>query len=329
MKIISAFIILAVTLALPVVAGAAADSNQGALLLSYLRLEIAQQAGPLSAAMAKETSRENQEEIARAVTQWTDTRIAAIRAGLESRFPGQSRDFFRLYVERYTTCEEKEDAAFLKQTAGELGLAVAPKDYAALRADLLRTALKPDVMATSQLLGEVQTWLDVKHRQPGKTPPLQAWLSRREDAPVRSAAPRPVKTDPLAAAEASAGNYTDSAVPADANPLEAISAQEKNRREKKRQDAIVEMQQVSAERKQYEDQAAAEKTARAQAESEAMKHQAEQMAAVEQTALQQRQNSWSAHLMNAAVSLVGSVGGAAGGAVGAAAGLQAANRMFP
>lgn len=327
MKTTAVLIRATLAFVLSIAAAANAESNQAVLLLSYLRLEIVQQAKPLSESIAKAASSEDRQAIGQAATQWTDNRIAEIRAGLEKRFPGQSRDFFRLYVARYTECEEKADAAFLKQTSDALGLATPPKDYASLRAELLRTELKPDVSATSKFLSELQTWLDVKQRQTGKAPPLGAWLSRNDAAPAGSAAAPPAVVDPLAAAEATAGNYAGTAIPDDANPLEAVSAQEKIRREKKVQSALTHMQQVSAERRQYEEQAAAQKTALAQAEADAMKNQANQMAVVEQAALQERQNSFGAHLMRAAVSIVGAVGGAAGGAIGASAGLQAADQL--
>ena len=317
---------------------ARAESNQSVLLLSYIRLLIAQQAPSVVADIAKDASAENKKQIVLAASRWTEDQIAGIRSKLEQHFPGQSRDVFREYVTRYTEGEQKQDAVFLKQTADALGLRIAP-DYPTLRASLLQSTLKPDVDAESAFLGEVQTWLDVKQRQPDKTPALEIWLTRNQRGPAkiapaaRAAAPveavqqaRP--SDPLASAEAAPVANADVNVPADASPLDSISTQEKSRREKRLEEASAQMAQISAERKQFEDQNAAQKQAVAQAEADSMKHQAEMLAAVEQTAMQQRADSWSAHLKNAVGALIGAVGGAAGGVVGVQAGERAAGQIF-
>ncbi len=295
------------------------EGNPAILLPAYFRLCSVQQVAPLVADIAKEASPEIKKEIELAVAHWSADRVDAVRVELGQYYQQQSQKILGEFAVRYRAAEQSQDHDFLAQTAHDLGLRTVPKDYGALRAILLQTLLKNDLKLEASFLSEIETWLDLKQRLPDKTPPLVFWLTRKDRRPVSTASStvdpamrRPAQpVDPLVAAEAPSPNVGAVKIGSDVNPLDAMLAQEKALHEKRLHDTVADMQLIGSERKQYEDQVAAKKQAEAQAEANAMKHQAEQLAAVEQTALQQRENSWGNRLLNAALSIVGAGAGAA------------------
>jgi hypothetical protein len=313
----------------------AATGGQGMLLTSYLQLLIVQQIPTQARAMAAEAPQADRAQVEAAASRWAAARTARIRKGLEANLGAGARGAFQEFVAGFTSAESSKDEAYLHAISADLALRPGPRTYAELRQQLVDSVLKPDVEAGSEFLGELQTWADLRRSQPGKTPPLDAWLTRAEtpsSSPSSAGASASGKArapaDPLADAEA--GFSDDAAVPdsAGGNPLDTFTSLESSKREKKLLEAQAGMQQIAAERKTAEEEYASRKLAAAQAEADAMKRQAEQLASVEQQALEQRQRSWGNRLKSLVATTIGAAGGAFLGEIGSQAGQQAAQDLF-
>jgi hypothetical protein len=174
----------------------------------------------------------------------------------------------------------------------------------------------------ARLLSEMQTWMEVRARDPS-APSLDAWIERGSP----SSPPSPTPANPLAVAEARAPAW-DGATSAPAGALEAFAQRRRERRALALEQAQAGMQQMAAEREAFEQEAAARALAQAQADAEAMKAQAQRIAGAEEEAMKQRENSWGNRLKRIAGGTVSATIGAFTGGVGAEAGRRAAAEIF-
>ena len=256
----------------------------------------------------------------------------AVRQELTAQFGGQGRAQFEQFVTAYSEAENKNDAHYLRGLCAALGASQPyPADFAVLRQLGLTAWLQPDIEASSKFLADIQLWLQLKGRTPNM-PPLAAWLARDQPAAVPArVVPPPQKTiaQQLAGAEAPMPEFKaeDEAAPG-ANPLEAFSAQRKERRERAAKEAQEAMAQVATERQQAEQEYASKKQAEASAEAEAIKNHAQRLADAEKQAIEQEKDSWSTKLKGVVGATITAAGGAFFGGIGAQAGQMAANLIF-
>jgi hypothetical protein len=303
-------------------------SDGQVLLTAYLHLGLTEQVMSQSTGLAAGASAENRRQVAQATAGWAASSREKTRRELEERFGAEARSRFEAFFAELSAAEGRTDAAYLKTLAGVAGIEPPPADYAAMRALAATTWMAEDVNAAATFMGEIQTWLDVKNREPN-TPPLDIWLSRT-GSPAASP-PKPAKKprNPLAEAEAPAQEFQpDEGSPA-ANPLVAYDSMRRERRDRKLVEAQAGMQQVSVERDAAEQDLAARKTTAAQADADAMRRQAERLAATEVKAMEQRKNSWSNRMKSIFTMTVGAATSTFTGGIGAQAGQKAAEAIFP
>lgn len=317
-------------LLVPASLGAAQQSDAEVLLRSYLRLMLARQLPLQAVDLVSALAPEDVAQVKAYVSTWAASKMSTIRGELTQHFDQSAQAEFQTFVSDFTSAEKRNDAEYLARLGTDLELASAPpQDYAALKRSFAGEHLGQDIGAESQLLGEIETWADLKTRGVD-TPPFHAWIRRGE--PIEPLAPDTGGTaqpgDPLMAAEAPLGEY-QGAGPDSANPMDAFSSSRKARRQLVLEEAQAGMQQVAAERRAAEEEYAQKKLASAQAEAEAMKRQAEELASVEQQALEQRQKSWGNRIKNLFGTAAGAFGGAFLGGIGAAAGEEAIDAVWP
>jgi hypothetical protein len=311
---------------------AQATTDTGVLLEAYTQFVLASEVQSQALQMAKPLPEAEAKQIAEQASDWMTSQSEQLRAGLDQQFGDQARVQFSDFVAEYTTAEQNQDPLFLSQLAASLQLVPTPTDYAALRRAVMDQQLSIPFREASRLLGEMQTWAEIRALSP-KTPPLSAWLTREKKtvaptpaAPLAAPA-KPV--NPLMAAEASAPEWTAPATPPAANPMDAFAQSRQAERAQALSDAQAGMQQMAMERQSAETEYAAKKMAAAQADADAMRAQALKLAAVEQEAIDQRANSWSGRLKKIVSATVGAATGAFTGGIGAEAGRQAAEALFP
>lgn len=331
---------LSALLLVPVFAGlvwAAAQPPEAAVLLrSYYRYLVTQQVGDQVKAMTAPLSKADSAAVQEALSGWTGQRMEIVRQELTTQFGEQGRPRFEQFFTGYSEAEGKNDPQFLRGLCDQLGANNPyPADFAALRQLGLNAWLQADIQASSKFLTDVQMWLQLKGRTPDM-PPLAAWLARDQPAarpaaaPVRAApkAPPPSIAQQLANAEAPLPEFQPEPEGATPNPLEAFSAQRKERRERAVKEAQEAMAQTTAERQAAEQEYASKKTSEAQAEAEAIKNHAQKLAAAEQQAIEQEKDSWSTKLKGIVGATISAAGTAALTAVGGQAGQMAANAIF-
>lgn len=317
--------------------GAAGET--AVLCKTYFRYLLSQEVSAQALTLSRDAVDSDAGQIRDAATAWSGRQMVEIRKVLQTAFGKAARQRFEGFVTMYTTGEQAEDSGMLRELSAALELDPAPADYSALRRAVVQGPLADDMIAASQWLGEIQTWMDVR-RKNKDTPVLEAWLTRSEPAEAASgwqwkktgAAPagRPAASapaNPLASAEPEMGEYQDEGEEA-GSPLDTFGELRKKKREKALEEAQAGMQQVADERRAAEEEYGQKKLAEAQAEAENIKRQAEKLAAVEKEALDQRQNSWSARLKKIVGSTISAATGAFTGGIGTRAGEEAADALF-
>lgn len=302
-------------------------TDAAVLLAAYTRFALAQEVQAQALDLAKPLPETESRQVAEQAQVWMKAESDLMRRNLETRFGTEARDRFSGFVAEYTAAGEKNDLHYLGRLAGEAKLGTTPMAFPEMRRLVLEKWLAEPFAKGSRLLGEMQTWAEVRARNP-QAPALAAWLARDQAAvPLPAAPSRPL--NPLAAAEAEVPEYVPPAGAAPANPMDAFSQSRIEKRDRALQDAQAGMQQMAAERQAAEEEYAAKKMAAAQADAEAMRAQAQKLAAVEQEAIDQRANSWMGRLKNIVSATVGAATGAFTGGIGAEAGRQAADALFP
>ena len=313
---------------LTVAVGAPPATDTGVLLAAYARFVLAREVQTQALNLAQPLTEADARQVADQAAAWMSSETAQLRGQLDDRFGEGARVRFAEFVAAYTAAEGTNDLHYLGRLAGDAKLGETPLEFSALRRLVLDKWLAEPFAAGGQLLGEMQTWVDLRSRNP-QTPPLAAWLARKESgAAVAPAVPaKPV--NPLAAAEAQPPDFIPPPAGPPANPMDAFAQSRSEQRDRALQDAQAGMQQMAMERQAAEQEYAAKKLAEAQAEAEAMRAQSLKLAAVEQEAIDQRANSWMGRLKNIVSATVGAATGAFTGGIGAEAGRQAANAIFP
>jgi len=308
----------------------AQPSTDAAVLLSaYARFTLAREVQAQALNLAKPLPEADAKQIVEQANTWMSTETAQLRAGLDERFGQSARDRFSGFVAEYTSAEKTNDLHYLGRLAGDAKLGSTPLEFSEMRRLVLDKWLTVPFEKGGRLLGEMQTWAEVRAKNP-QTPPLSAWLAREQTTVAAAPVAPPKPVNPLAAAEAAVPEWVPP--PADstpANPMDAFALSRKEKRDSALQDAQAGMQQMAMERQSAEQEFAAKKMADAQADAEAMRAQAQKMAAVEKEAIDQRANSWSGRLKNIVSATVGAATGAFTGGIGTEAGRQAADALFP
>lgn len=305
------------------------STDAGVLLAAYTRFVLAREVQAQALNLAQPLPEADARQIADQSAAWMTAETEQLRTQLDARFGEGARDRFAEFVSGYTSAEGTNDLHYLGRLAGDAKLGSTPLEFSEMRRLVLDKWLSAPFERGGRLLGEMQTWADVRAKNP-QTPPLAAWLARSQKTLTASApAELPKPVNPLAAAEAEAPEWIPPATPSPPNPMDAFAQSRNEKRDRALQDAQAGMQQMAMERQSAEQEYAAKKMAAAQADAEAMRAQAQKLAAVEQEAIDQRANSWSGRLKNIVSATVGAATGAFTGGIGAEAGRQAANALFP
>jgi len=297
-------------------------TDTGVLLNAYTRFVFASEVQAQILKLAQSMPEADAEQVKGEAAQWMTSEGEALRADLDERFGDEARDRFAEFVSEYTTAEKENNLHYLGLLASAGKLGETPFEFPAMRTLVMNKWLEAPVTDGSRLLGEIQTWGEVRALSP-QTPPLTAWL-HRGDTP---ASVKPV--NPLAAAEASAPEWVVPATPAPMNPMDAFAQSRTEKRARALADSQAGMQQMAMERQAAESEYAAKKMAEATADADAMRAQAQKLAATEKEAIDQRANSWSGRLKKIVSATVGAATGAFTGGIGAEAGRQAAEAIFP
>ena len=298
------------------------------LLNAYTRFVLAREVQAQALNLAKPLPESDAKQIAEQANSWMASETVDLRTGLDACFGEAARDRFSTFVAEYTTAERTNDLHYLGRLAGDAKLGSTPLEFSEMRRLVLDKWLSAPFEKGGRLLGEMQTWAEVRAKNP-QTPPLSAWLARG-NTPVVTVPAAPSKpVNPLAAAEAEVPEWTPPVDSSPANPMDAFAQSRSEKRDRALQDAQAGMQQMAMERQAAEQEYAAKKMAAAQADAEAMRAQAQKLASVEKEAIDQRANSWSGRLKNIVSATVGAATGAFTGGIGAEAGRQAANALFP
>ena len=305
------------------------STDAGVLLNAHTRFLLAREVQAQALGLAKPLREPEARQIAEQAGVWLASETRQLREELDARFGAAAKDRFSAFVAEYATAENKNDLHYLGRLAGEARLGETPMEFPAMRRLVLDKWLSEFSERGGQFLGEMQTWADVRAKNP-QAPDLAAWLARNTPSPAPTAPPTPAApANPLAAAEAEAPEYVAPAADAPANPMDAFAQSRGEKRDRALQEAQAGMQQMAMERQAAEQEYAAKKMADAQADAEAMRAQALKLGAVEQEAIAQRANSWMGRLKNIVSATVGATTGAFAGGIGAEAGRQAADSLFP
>jgi len=324
------FLIFCAALATALAAAAQTPATDaGVLLNAYTRFVLAREVQAQALNLAQPLPEAEARQVVEQANGWMASETARLRADLDGFFGSAAKDRFAAFVSEYTTAEGQNDLHYLGRLTGDAKLGETPLEFPAMRRLVLEKWLADPFEKGGRLLGEMQTWADVRARNP-QAPPLGAWLSRSESAGPAEPPPPPAKpANPLAAAEAEAPEYIAPPEGTDPNPMDAFAQSRKEKRDRALQEAQAGMQQMAMERQAAEQEYAAKKMAEAQADAEAMRAQSQKLAAVEQEAIEQRANSWMGRLKNIVGATVGAATGAFTGGIGAEAGRQAADALFP
>ena len=278
------------------------------------------------------------EELEAALDNWTGAFRAFSRKKLTAQFGDEDTAKARLtaFVSAFTQAEKKGDKTYLKKLSGRLELDKPwPADYTALRQAALQACLGSELDEASAFLGAVETWVDQKKKKKADTPSLEAWLDatlyNKKAAGTGGTAKKKAKpappADPLAAAEAGLGGFSDDGEEMD-NPLDELRSSRAAKRKKAMEQARDGMASVARERAAAEQEVASKKMAAAQAEASALQAHADKLATVEKEALEQRQNSWTSRLKNIVATTISTATGVFFGSVGQRAGEAVTDAVF-
>lgn len=294
------------------------------LLSSYYRFSLNGEVESACLELMAKASDAQKEEIALALTHWQNANKNSIKDTLVDAFGDGAKQNFESFVSEYTKAESEEDAEYLESLAGALQLSPTPATYINLRAAMSDKYMKTSINEASDLLSDIQTWLDVSAKETD-TPPLAIWLIRNEPAPQPQKPAR--KKNSLRDNEASAPKF-EASENETRNPMDAMSEMRAQKRQRKLEEAESGMQQIAAERESAEREYASRKKEAAIAESEAVKAHAQKLADVEREAIEQRQNTWGNRFKRIIGATVSAAGGAFFGGIGAEAGQRAVNAVF-
>ena len=182
-------------------------TDAGVLLNAYMRFVLAREIQAQALNLAKPLAEGEARQVTEQANIWMASETAALRANLDARFAENAKDRFAAFVAEYTAAENQNDLHYLGRLAGDAKLGDTPFEFPAMRKLVLDKWLTDPFQKGSRLLGEMQTWADVRSKNP-QAPPLAAWLARDATAPAAPAPPsKPV--NPLAAAEAEAAQQTN------------------------------------------------------------------------------------------------------------------------
>lgn len=325
----SIFAILCFVWLAPLTASAQDAATEQAAFQALLHYTLAREVREAAERLAGEATPADAAAVREVAQDWMNAQIERLRRQLERAYGDAARERFESFSEEFLAAESDGNPQFLDRLAQALGARPPPSDYAALRRWAMERWLSAPLAEGTRLLSELQTWAEIRARDPG-APALEAWLERNLTAspPPRQPPPLPARPrNPLAEAEARAPEF-DSTVAASAGALDAFAQQRKERRARALEQAQAGMSQLAAERQAFEQEAAARKLAQAQAEAEAMKAQAQKLAAAEEEAMKQRENSWGNRLKRLVAGTIGAATGAFSGGIGAEAGRRAAMEIF-
>lgn len=170
----------------------AARTAQQQLLDAYLELSVVQLIPVQAQSFARDLPEGDVQQINRAAHAWTQESIGSIRGRISTTFGDRARPAFEQFVAAFTAAESREDAAYLQRLCANAGLpAPWPANYTGLRKSYIEAQLAGTIARGSSLLGEVQTWADLRRRGVAQTPDLASWLTRGEPVPAAPATPPP------------------------------------------------------------------------------------------------------------------------------------------
>lgn len=301
------------------------------LMNSYLEYSVVKHIPVEAETIAEPLDADAQAEINEIVDGWSKTYWSDVKEGLSERFGEQARGTFEAFVANLTKMEQAQNSSYLQYLCRAYEYGDCPDTYQELRSRIADEQLSDLLGACGSLLGEIQTWADLRSRGVDDLPPLAFWLTRSAkmkgvpslDIAVASAEP----VDPLRAVEEPLPEYSEDEED-EGSFLDDFSAMEDKKRQQSIDEAKAAMEQVAAERRAVEEDIAAKKLAAAQKEAEAMKAHAKELAAVEAQALKQRERTFGARVKRIIGATMTAAGGAFIGEVGARAGQEAADALF-
>ena len=311
---------------------AATTGNDLSLLTScYFRYLVAEQVPGQTAALTKAMPADTADQVQTVTAAWHKRQMDALRADLEAGLGDQAQARFEKFIGDFLQAEKSVDGERLAQLSQSLRLDPAPADYPAFRKVVIDSVISKEMSQASCFLGEVQTWADLRGKNPN-VPPLDIWLSRAPSSHAaatplpRSQAKKPVEK--LADAEAAAPDLPEADAQPSSSPTDSFAAKRKEKHAKALAEANAGMEQVAAERQDAEQENAAKKLAAAQADADNIRQHAGKLAAVEMDALEQRQNSWGNRLKSIVGATVSAGVGAFAGGIGARAGDEVVSAIF-
>ena len=305
-------------------AGAVAENE--VLMRSFLRFSLAQEVRSEALSLAKKLPNNEAGQVSACATSAYDAEMLAVRKELEEAFGQGAREKFGQFVGDYSAAEKAQDRNFLRQLSQNLGISLQVPDYRSLRKLALQQWLTEQMASSSRFLSEIQTWGEVRGREKN-VPNLSVWLARNERQISTPAPAQKDATNALAQAEAPLPEFT--AQPAQpGNTMDTFSQLRKDKRAQAMLDGQSGMQQMAMERQSAETELGAQKMAKAQAESEAMRAHAQKLAAVENEAMAQRENSWVNRIKQIIGGTVSAGVGAFTGGIGTELGQRVTNELF-
>jgi len=304
-------------------------SETAMLAKMYVGYFVFQQVTEQATLVADNARPQDRDEVADAAQKWFGEQMGVMRSDLEKECGSEARARFEQFYEGFSQAEQDGNPAVLEHVSNAFGFEPPPADFVALKKKIVERALGSEISSASDWLGELQTWVDLRRRDPD-TPPLEIWMARNEKSPApipASMKPKRRSRNPLADAEADLPEFVEDDDEG-FSPLDSFDSMREERRQKAMEEAQEGMRQVAEERQAAEEEYAKKKLAAAQAEADAMKRQAEKLAAVEQEALEQRKKSWGNRLKSIVGATLSAGIGAFTGGVGSRAGEEAANAIF-
>lgn len=271
-------------------------------------------------------------QIQDAVGRWCESKVGQVRGRLETGLGDKAQDQFGQFVAEYSQAEKDGNPEYLGVLSSELGIDPKPADFAAFRKTAFEQRLPGELSEASTLLGEVQTWAELRKKSKD-VPVLNIWLTRNKALASQFGTPAPMtpgqKTvQDLADAEPVPVEYKEDEKAENTGALDFFGGLRTKKREKALEKAHQGMQQITSERQQWETENAAAKSSDAQAEAEALKNHADKLAAVEKDALEQRQKGWGARLKTVIGTTVSAASSSFLGPIGQRAGEEAVNAIF-
>lgn len=308
-----------------------------ALVISYLRVQATERVVSETTAMQDGLSAEDAQQVADAMAAWQGARSGLIRESLQKQFGNEAQARFTSFINDFVMAARSGDEVPLGRLCAALAIDPPCADYPALNRAVTERYMADDVKDSSWLLGNIQRWAEL--RKGGRPmPPLAMWLSRdvpstkpaaKGPAPTTHPAPAPGSVEALMAAEAVPQIMLPSEnAEATASPLAIFQEQWKKKREDLYKDSNAATDQMLTQRKEWEEDYAAQRKSRAEAEAEAFKKHSEELAKADKDALEQQQNGWQSKIKGIVGSLISSSVGAFTGGVGTQAGEKLAQKVF-